>query len=61
MLNIFCKALMPTHVRKDPLITPDHAMRIRRAMQANYIIPIKHMGTELDSEHRGDLLIRDMW
>ena len=58
VVDLACKDLTPTHVRSDPLITPGRAVRSDRYMQNTSEIPKKQPGTAVDSNKRGDLLIR---
>ena len=52
---------MITHVRNEPLIKPGSDVKSGRA--SPYVShPLNNpLGTEVDSEHKGILLIKDLW
>ena len=58
--NLDRKALTPTHVSDDPLTNPGRAVRNGKAFIENSNPPNNLQGTAIDSEHNGELLIRDL-
>ena len=55
------RPLTPKHMRNDTFVTTGCAVRRGRAIQEKSTVTNKQPGIPLDSNHRGDLLIRDLW
>ena len=54
-------SIKPTHVRDDSLINPGRVVRSGKAFQTKSNPPKDPPGTVVDSEQKGNLLIRDFY